>query len=73
MGAPYYVAPGYNAHFAHRVKKAVKIPVSVAGRINDPHVAEEILEGNKVELTLTKELTVAPNLFCHGKNLFGSI
>jgi len=39
-----YLPPGYNEDIARTVKSAVQIPVSVAGRINTPQVAEGILE-----------------------------
>ncbi|MBI2831247.1 MAG: FAD-dependent oxidoreductase [Chloroflexi bacterium] len=61
VSAPYYVAPGYNVHYAHRIKKSVGIPVSVAGRINDPYVAEDILEKNKADfITIGRALIADP-------------
>jgi 2,4-dienoyl-CoA reductase-like NADH-dependent reductase (Old Yellow Enzyme family) len=41
---PYrYMPLGCNTPLAQAIKKEVKIPVSVAGRINDPYAAEKIL------------------------------
>lgn len=42
--APMYVPHAINADFAKEVKRIVKIPVIVANRINDPHMAESLLE-----------------------------
>ncbi len=71
VGAPYYIAPGYNAHYSHRIKKAVMIPISVAGRINDPHVAEDILESNKADFVTLGRALIAdpefPNKTAEGK------
>lgn len=44
-----YTPRGSNAELAGRVKKALKIPVAVAGRINDPFVAEEILQKGQAD------------------------
>lgn len=41
---------GCNVHLAEAVKKAVNIPVGTVGRINDPELAEKILEENKADL-----------------------
>jgi 2,4-dienoyl-CoA reductase-like NADH-dependent reductase (Old Yellow Enzyme family)/thioredoxin reductase len=40
---------GCNADLAAGVRSALKIPVMVAGRINDPFLAEEILEDKKAD------------------------
>lgn len=44
-----YLPPGYNEDIARTVKTALKIPVSMAGRINTPQVAEAILERGSVD------------------------
>ncbi len=44
-----YTPRGHNAELAGAVKKELKIPVSVAGRINDPFVAEEILKKGQAD------------------------
>jgi len=41
--------PGCNVDASEAIKKAVKIPVGVAGRINDPYLAEEILRDGKAD------------------------
>lgn len=49
-GVPYmYMPRGCNTPLSQAIKRAVKIPVSVAGRINDPNVAEEILREGKAD------------------------
>lgn len=40
---PMTFSPGYVAPYARMVKDRVSVPVFVTGRINQPHVAEEIL------------------------------
>lgn len=42
--APMYVGHAINADFAKEIKKLVKIPVIVANRINDPRMAESLLD-----------------------------
>ena len=44
-----YMPHGCNADLSQAVKKAVNIPVSVAGNINDPFVAEKILGEEKAD------------------------
>jgi len=44
-----YMPHGCNADLSQAVKKAVNIPVSVAGNINDPFVAEKILREEKAD------------------------
>ena len=47
---PYmYMPPACNASLSQAVKAATKIPVSTAGRINDPSVAEEVLQEGKAD------------------------
>lgn len=41
---------GCFVHLAEGMKRAVKVPVAVAGRINDPRTAEEILSSGKADL-----------------------
>ncbi len=50
-GTPnYYMPRGFNTPLSQAIKKVViKVPVSVAGRINDPGVAEEILREGKAD------------------------
>ena len=50
MGAPcMHIPRGLNASISESVKKEVKIPVSFAGGINDPYMAEEILRWGKAD------------------------
>lgn len=47
---PYmYMPHGCNADLSQAIKKAVKIPISVAGNITDPCLAEEILNEEKAD------------------------
>jgi 2,4-dienoyl-CoA reductase-like NADH-dependent reductase (Old Yellow Enzyme family)/thioredoxin reductase len=47
---PYDTPHGCNVHLAEAVKRVVNIPVAVAGRMNDPWLAEEALASGKVDL-----------------------
>lgn len=61
--APSAVPPAYNVYAAEEIKKVVKIPVIAVGRINDPHLAEDILEGGKADLvSLGRESIADPEL-----------
>jgi 2,4-dienoyl-CoA reductase-like NADH-dependent reductase (Old Yellow Enzyme family)/thioredoxin reductase len=56
-----YIPPGYNAPLASAVKKAVRIPVSVTGRIDSPALAERILaEGAADFVTVGRALIADP-------------
>jgi len=44
-----YMPPACNVDVSETIKKAVKIPVDVAGRINDPNLAEKILREEKAD------------------------
>lgn len=46
---PRTLPEGCNAHLSEAIKKAVKIPVSVAGRIRQPETAERILQEGKAD------------------------
>jgi 2,4-dienoyl-CoA reductase-like NADH-dependent reductase (Old Yellow Enzyme family)/thioredoxin reductase len=57
----YYFPAGYNARFSRRIRDEVHIPVSVAGRINDPQTAERILRrGGADFVTLGRALLTDP-------------
>jgi len=61
--APSAVPPAYNVYAAEEIKKVVKIPVITVGRINDPNLAEDILEGGKADLvSLGRESIADPEL-----------
>ncbi len=47
---PMAVEAGYVATDAHRLKQAVSRPVLVAGRINQPQIAEAILAGGQADM-----------------------
>jgi 2,4-dienoyl-CoA reductase-like NADH-dependent reductase (Old Yellow Enzyme family)/thioredoxin reductase len=46
---PRAIPEGCNAHLSETIKKAVRIPVSVAGRIRSPMTAERILQEGKAD------------------------
>jgi len=48
--APPDMKQGFNADTAAKFKAALKVPVIVAGRINEPAVAEEIIKSGKADL-----------------------
>ena len=59
--APAAVKTGYNADGAEEIRKAVSIPVAVAGRINEPEYAESLLrEGGVDFITLGRSLFADP-------------
>lgn len=59
--APAAVKTGYNADPAEEIRKVVKIPVAVAGRINEPEYAESLLrKGNVDFITLGRSLFADP-------------
>ena len=47
---PRALPEGCNVHLAVEIKKVVGIPVSIAGRIRTPELAEKILEEKKVDI-----------------------
>ena len=46
---PMYMPAGCNTDVSEAIRKEVKIPVSVAGKINDPYLAEQILREGKAD------------------------
>ncbi len=59
--APAAVETGYNVDPAEEVRSVVKIPVSVAGRINEPEYAEMLLRKGKVDfITIGRALFADP-------------
>jgi 2,4-dienoyl-CoA reductase-like NADH-dependent reductase (Old Yellow Enzyme family)/thioredoxin reductase len=46
---PMYLPAGCNTDVSKAIKKEVRIPVSVAGKINDPYLAEQILREGKAD------------------------
>ncbi|RJQ57480.1 MAG: FAD-dependent oxidoreductase [Desulfobacteraceae bacterium] len=49
ISQPMDIALGCNVHLAEEIKRGVNIPVSVAGRINDPAFADDILAQGKAD------------------------
>lgn len=59
---PACVPRGFAADLAKDIKNAVNIPVMIAGRINDPYVAEEILKSGKSDfISLGRPLISDPD------------
>lgn len=48
--APQAVLPGYNVANAAYIKEVLTVPVIVAGRINDPYLAEDIVASGSADL-----------------------
>ena len=60
---PYDQPPGCNVHLAERVKEVVNVPVAVAGRLDDPWVADEVLVSGKADLiAIARGLLADPEL-----------
>jgi len=60
---PMAVAPGSFVHLAAGIKEVVDIPVITVGRINDPILAEKILEEGKADLiAMGRALIADPDL-----------
>lgn len=60
---PMSVARGCNVHLAEAAKRAVKIPVITTGRINEPTLAEQILEQGKADLIGVGRAVIADPAF----------
>jgi len=60
---PYDQPKGCNMYLAEGVKKAVDVPVSVAGRLNDPWLADEVLASGKADLiAIARGLLADPDM-----------
>jgi 2,4-dienoyl-CoA reductase-like NADH-dependent reductase (Old Yellow Enzyme family)/thioredoxin reductase len=60
---PYDQSRGCNADLAGLVKQAVKVPVAVAGRLDDPFVADGVLQGGKADIiAVARGLLADPDL-----------
>lgn len=46
---PFFMPPGCNTDVSEAIRKAVRIPVLVAGKINDPGLADQILKDGKAD------------------------
>ncbi|WP_150274473.1 FAD-dependent oxidoreductase [Paenibacillus tepidiphilus] len=62
--APLEKPAGFNAGFSARIKQAVRIPVMVVGRINDPAVAEQIVSGGQADFVALGRTLIADPAFC---------
>ncbi|PZQ96101.1 MAG: oxidoreductase [Cereibacter sphaeroides] len=60
---PMEVAPGYVAPYAAAIRAAVPVPVFVAGRINQPQMAESILAAGQADMCgMTRALIADPDM-----------
>ncbi len=60
---PYDQARGCNVPLAKAVKEAVKVPVAVSGRLDDPFIADEVLVSGKADLIgVARGLLADPDL-----------
>lgn len=57
--APQAIQPGYNSENSAFIKEVLDIPVIVAGRINDPHVAEDIVASNGADIVALGRTSLA--------------
>jgi 2,4-dienoyl-CoA reductase-like NADH-dependent reductase (Old Yellow Enzyme family)/thioredoxin reductase len=61
--APMAIPRGFNVHLAEGIKQVVSIPVIAVGRINDPGLAEKILQEGKADLVaMGRALLADPEL-----------
>lgn len=71
MSVPGAVPPGFNAFAAEEVKKAVAIPVITVGKINDPYLAESIIETKEADMVALGRESIAdphfPNKVASGR------
>jgi len=63
MSAPSNIPPGFLTHLSQAIKEVVQVPVGIVGRINDPLLAEKILEEEKADfITMGRALIADPEL-----------
>jgi 2,4-dienoyl-CoA reductase-like NADH-dependent reductase (Old Yellow Enzyme family)/thioredoxin reductase len=61
MIMPMYVPRGCRVELGAQIKKKIKIPLSIVGRINDPYLARDIIAGRKADLVdLGRQLLADP-------------
>lgn len=61
--APFYRPEGYMVPLAEALKKVIKIPVIVGGRLGDPEIAEQVLRDGKADfISLGRPLIADPDL-----------
>lgn len=56
---PAAVSHGWITDYAQEIKGVVQIPVITVGRINDPYLAEEIIDGGKADLVAMGRASLA--------------
>jgi 2,4-dienoyl-CoA reductase-like NADH-dependent reductase (Old Yellow Enzyme family)/thioredoxin reductase len=59
MSAPPYYPMGFLSHLSEGIKKEVRIPVGIVGRIHTPDVAEQLLEQGKADLIAVGRAVIA--------------
>ncbi len=58
---PMSMSPGYTTPFCKALKKGINIPVVVAGRINQPQIAEQIIASGEADLCgMTRAMIADP-------------
>jgi NADPH-dependent 2,4-dienoyl-CoA reductase/sulfur reductase-like enzyme len=57
--------PGCNVALAEAIRKEIDVPVMVAGRINDPVVAEDIIAGRRADFVSLGRAMIADPYFPH--------
>ena len=62
IASPHF-GPGFLQDYAERIKKNVKCPVMVVGRINSPYVAEMIIRDGKADMVCLGRPSVAEAAF----------
>jgi 2,4-dienoyl-CoA reductase-like NADH-dependent reductase (Old Yellow Enzyme family)/thioredoxin reductase len=60
---PMYLPAGCNVDLAYAIRKEVGVPVCVAGKINDPYLAEEILRQGKADFVALGRALIADPYF----------
>ncbi len=60
-GAPYYAnfEPGWSGEYSRKIKAAVELPVSVAGRINDPGIADKMIADGQCDFVYLCRTVIA--------------
>ena len=61
---PYPIPRGFNARNAEEIRKVLSIPVGIAGRINDPKLANRILKNEYADYILFSRTLIADPAFC---------
>lgn len=60
---PYQISRGFNAKNSHEIKKILNIPVGIAGRINDPKLADHIIVNQYADYILLSRGLIADEEF----------